>query len=164
MYDLIWMLAGELDTYLIFDLYNAYSAAQSDPKVRSIYERFRAGDVNRTIVPEVFALDRKYNEFSWWQRVRGRLLTSVEKYIAGTLVVKDLVSSITPPMIEYGEGGEVIIAGVKVRNKTAIESTTTGMQSITTEKKTGGTMMKEDEFESIDNSDEDILDLLNNFD
>lgn len=98
------MLAGDLDTYLIFDLYNVYSAAQSDPQVLSVYSRFRAGRVNRTIVPEVFALDRKYDQYSWWQRVRGRMLSSVDRYIAGTWS-----GGGTPPPIEYDKDGKVII-------------------------------------------------------
>ncbi|CAL8124288.1 unnamed protein product [Orchesella dallaii] len=115
MYDLIWMLAGDLDTFLIFDLYNLYSAAQSDTQVLSVYERFRAGNVSRAIVPEVFALDRKYDQYEWWQRVRGRMLASVDKYIAG----KQLSTATAPPIV-YDKDGKPIIAGIRIPDSSTI--------------------------------------------
>lgn len=85
MYDLMWKLAGELDAWLVYDLYNSYSHAQSDPEVLEIWEKFRSGKVDRTVVPDVFAVDKRYNEYSWYRRVRRRMMANVDKYIGGTL-------------------------------------------------------------------------------
>lgn len=141
------MLAGDLDTYLIFDLYNVYSAAQTDPKILSVYHRFRAGNVSREIVPEVFALDKKYDQYNWWQRVRGRMLNSVDKYIAGKF---DINSGITPPPIVYDKDGKPIIAGVKIPDSSTIVS-------ITKKRTTLNPLL----YELEGDSDEDILDILN---
>jgi hypothetical protein len=109
LYDLMWMLAGDLEPWLILDLYKAYAVSMSDPAVLKVYERFKAGNVNRTIVPEVFALDKKYNEFEWWRRVRTRMLENVDKYIAGNLKVSG-----TPPNIQFGSDGKPIIGALPI--------------------------------------------------
>lgn len=81
-----------------------YNTAVADPEVVSVYERFRAGNISRAIVPEVFALDKRYNEHEWYRRVRTRLLESTDKYMAGNLVI-----AVTPPTIEFGPDGHPII-------------------------------------------------------
>lgn len=133
---------------MIFDLYNVYTAAQTDTNVLSVYERFRAGNVNRTIVPEVFALDKKYDQFAWWQRVRGRMLNSVDKYMAGTFDIGNK----TPPTIEYDKDGKVIIAGVRIPDSSTISTIRRG----------GVTRTTDPSLYEANDSDEDILDALLN--
>jgi hypothetical protein len=144
MYDLIWLLAGELDTWLIYDLYKMYNTASADERVLSVYEKFRAGQVNRTIVPEVFSLDKKYNEFAWYKRVRTRLLENVDKYMDGSLKL----GSNPPPKIEFTPDGKPVIEGKPESVVAAV------MASATTTKapKTGG---EEDADEDEEPEEED---------
>jgi len=148
MYDLMWMLAGDLEPWLILDLYKAYHAANSDPAVLSVYERFKAGNVNRTIVPEVFALDKKYDEHQWWKRVRTRMLENVDKYIAGKLQVTN-----TPPpnLFAGANGAPVITPNVEPTPIPAQNSPTTTEEEEDTE---------DPDDEDSDNSD--ISDLFSN--
>lgn len=155
LYDLVWLLAGDLEPWLIYDMYKMYNAANSDAAVLSVYERFRAGQVNRSVVPEVFALDKKYNEFSWYRRVRGRMLENVDKYIAGSLKVTN-----PPPKIEFGPDGKPIIEG---KPETAVAAAVSKTTASTTKSPSKSTTEAEDPDDSEENERleelEDLFDI-----
>lgn len=153
LYNLVWYLAGDLEPWLIYDLYKLYNTASADSRVLFVYEKFRAGQVNRSIVPEVFALDKKYNEHTWYRRVRSRLLENVDKYMAGSLLVTN-----PPPKIEFGPDGKPIIEGQPETEIAAVVA-----KASTTRRPPGVGDTTDEDPDDPDNSDLDLEDLFENF-
>lgn len=80
------VLLVEMDRNLAVDIVAMQRYAQgADKSVIQMIGRIVAGDKN--VPKEIFAMDFKLMKFPWWMRIRHRMMSNLEKYVAAYSLV-----------------------------------------------------------------------------
>jgi len=80
------VLLVEVDKSLATDIVAMQRYAQgSDKALITMIGRIVAGD--KTVPKEIFAMDQKLMKYPWWMRIRARMFSNLEKYVAAYSLV-----------------------------------------------------------------------------